>query len=258
MSGIDTSKELYGLYVRRFGNCPRTPYQAAFYKEWLDLLNACSSNEEAEERSKENGLYTGGAAALAKDRIHANKQAAEEMGWTDVAELCDEIIGKIEADPYYLFTHTSFWTDLQAKKDRWIKTIEGFHRLFVDFMEYDDTRSDPQRALSHITSDLKMLSKPSSDFATLAALPSFRDMIDCSDEYYREFTDTIVKAVATGRLDTIPWSAMSGQREMEELWDKRNTLMEECRQWYRQEVKPPCVRLSPENPDGKYELIDID
>ena len=95
MSGIDTSKELYGLYVQRFGNCPRTPYQADYYKKWLDLLNSCSSNEEAEEKSKQNGLYTGGAAAVAMDRVFANKQAAEEMGWTDVAEFCDDILQKI-------------------------------------------------------------------------------------------------------------------------------------------------------------------
>ena len=198
MSGIDTSKELYGLYVRRFGNCPRTPYQADYYKKWLDLLNSCSSNEEAEEKSKQNGLYTGGAAAVAMDRVFANKQAAEEMGWTDVAEFCDDILQKIKADPYYTFTHSGMWADLQARKDKWIRTIEGFQRLFVDFMEYDDTRSEPERALSKINEDIKMLSNPSPDFATLAAMPSFRAMIDCSDEYYKIFTDTVSKAVATG------------------------------------------------------------
>ncbi|MBQ6310695.1 MAG: hypothetical protein IJK74_04005 [Bacteroidales bacterium] len=258
MSDTKITKELYGLYVQRFGNCPRTPYQAEFYRKWLDLLNECSSNEEAEEKSKENGLYTGGAAAVALDRVVANKQAAQELGWTDVAEFCDEIIGKIKADPYYTFTHSSLWIDLQAKKDGWIRTIEGFQRLFVDFMEYDDARNDAQRALASIAEDAKMLSKPSSDFATLAAMPSFRAMIDCSDEYYREFTDTVSKAIATGYLDTIQWSAESRRSEIDELWDKKDTLTEECRHWYSQEVKKPTVRLSPETADGKYKLIEIE
>ena len=64
MSDTTTTKELYGLYVRRFGDCPRTPYQAEFYRKWLDLLRASASNEEAEEKSKENGLcfvFVGGA-----------------------------------------------------------------------------------------------------------------------------------------------------------------------------------------------------
>ena len=257
MDEMTTTKELYGLYVSRFGSCQRTPYQADYYKKWLDLLNSCSSNEEAEEKSKENGLYTAGAAAVAMDRIFANKQAAMEMGWTDVAEFCDEIIQKIKADPYYTFTHTSLWADLQAKKNGWIWTIEAFHRLFVDFREFDDTRTDPDRAIASIANDLKMLSKPSSDFATLAAMPSFRALIDCSDEYYKEFTDTVLKAAA-GHLDTIQWSAQSKQDEIEDLWNKRDTLTEECRQWYSQGVKPPCLRLSPESADGKYELIDIE
>ncbi|MBO7544204.1 MAG: lamin tail domain-containing protein, partial [Bacteroidales bacterium] len=137
MSETTTTKELYGLYVRRFGDCQRTPYQAEYYRKWLDLLKASASNEEAEEKSKENGLYTGGAAAVAKDRIISHRQAAETLGWTDVVELCDDIIRKIEADPYYVFTHSGLWADLQAAKNGWIRTIDGFQRLFVDFMEYD-------------------------------------------------------------------------------------------------------------------------
>ena len=258
MDEMKTTKELYGLYVRRFGDCPRTPYQAEYYKKWLDLLNSCSSNEEAEDKSKENGLYTAGAAAVAMDRVFANKQAAEALGWTDVAEFCDEIIGKIKADPYYTFTHSSLWIDLQAKKNGWLRTIDGFHRLFVDFREYDDTRTEAERALRNIAEDLKMLSKPSSDFAALASLPRFRALIDCSDEYYKEFTDTISKAIATGHLDTIEWSPGERQQEINDLWDKRDTLTEECRHWYSQEVKSPCVRLSPDTPDGKYKLIDIE
>ena len=85
MSDTKTTKELYGLYVQRFGNCNRTPYQAEYYRKWLDLINSCSTNEEAQEKSKQNGLYTAGAAAVAMDRVFANKQAAVEMGWNDVA-----------------------------------------------------------------------------------------------------------------------------------------------------------------------------
>ena len=258
MNDINTSKELYGLYVQRFGNCPRTPYQAEYYRKWLDLLNSCSSNEEAEEKSKQNGLYTAGAAAVAMDRVYANKQAAHDMGWTDVEEFCDDILQKIKADPYYTFTHTGLWVDLQAKKDGWIRTIEGFGRLYKDFVEYNDTRTDPQRAMSSIAENLKMLSKPSSDFAALAAMPQFRAMIDCSDEFYKEFTDTVCKAISTGHLDSIQWSTESCQDQIEELWNKKDTLSQECRQWYSQEVKPPCLRLSPDSPDGKYKLIDIE
>ena len=258
MSDINTSKELYGLYVQRFGNCPRTPYQAAYYRQWLDLLNACSSNEEAQEKSKLSGLYLGGAAAVSMDRVYANKQAAEEMGWTDVAAFCDEVIQHIKADPYYVYTHINIWSDLKALKERWLTTIEGFHLLFADFVEYDDTRSEPGKAMSGIAVHLKMLSKPSSDFATLAALPSFRALIDCSDDYYREFADTIARAAATGRLDTIQWNAASSQDEIEALWNQRDSLVEECRCWRSQAVKPPCIRLSPENPDGNYKLLTID
>ena len=255
---MKTTKELYGLYVQRFGNCPRTPYQAEYYRKWLDLLNSCSSNEEAEEKSKQNGLYTAGAAAVAMDRIYANKQAAHDMGWTDVEEFCDDILQKIKADPYYTFTHTGLWVDLQAKKDGWIRTIEGFGRLYKDFVEYNDTRTDPQRAMSSIAENLKMLSKPSSDFAALAAMPQFRAMIDCSDEFYKEFTDTICKAISTGHLDSMQWSTESCQDQIEEIWNKKDSLSQECRQWYSQEVKPPCLRLSPDSPDGKYKLIDIE
>lgn len=255
---MKTTKELYGLYVQRFGNCPRTPYQAEYYRKWLDLLNSCSSNEEAEEKSKQNGLYTAGAAAVAMDRIYANKQAAHDMGWTDVEEFCDDILQKIKADPYYTFTHTGLWVDLQAKKDGWIRTIEGFGRLYKDFVEYNDTRTDPQRAMSSIAENLKMLSKPSSDFAAVAAMPQFRAMIDCSDEFYKEFTDTICKAISTGHLDSMQWSTESCQDQIEELWNKKDSLSQECRQWYSQKVKPPCLRLSPDSPDGKYKLIDIE
>ena len=257
MSDTTKTRELYGLYVHRFGDCPRTPYQAEYYRKWLDLLTSCATNEEAEAKSKENGLYTGGAAAVAMDRVYANKQAAEKLGWNDVAEFCEEIILKIQADPYYTFTHSSLWLDLQSKKTPWLKTIEGFHRLFVDFMEYDDTRSEPDRAVSAIAADLKMLSKPSPDFATLAAMPSFRALIDCSDEYYKEFTETIIKA-ASGRLDAIAWSTQPCQDQIKELWEKRDTLKPECAHWYGQEVKSPCVRLSPVTTDGKYKLIDLD
>ena len=258
MNDINTSKELYGLYVQRFGNCPRTPYQAEYYRKWLDLLNECSSNEEAEEKSKQNGLYTAGAAAVAMDRVFANREAAQAMGWTDVEQLCDDILQKIKADPYYTFTHTGLWVDLQAKKDGWIRTIEGFGRLYKDFVEYNDTRTDPQRALSSIAENLKMLSKPSSDFAALAAMPLFRAMIDCSDEFYKEFTDTICKAISTGSLETIQWSAQPYQDQIEELWNNKDTLTQECTQWYSQPVKPVCLRLSPDSPDGKYKLIDIE
>ena len=257
MSGIKTSKELYGLYVHRFENCPRTPYQAEYYKKWLNLLESCSSNEEAEAKSKENGLYTAGAAAVAMDRVFASKLAAEEMGWTDVVEFCNDVLQKIKADPYYTFTHTGMWAELQTKKDKWLRTIEGFHRLFSDFIEYNDTKSNPERTVAAIADDLKMLSKPSSDFATLAALPKFRALIDCSDEIYKEFTDTIIKASTTGSLEKMEWSIESYRNEIEELWEKRNTLEEECRQWYSQEIMPPCVRLSPESEDGKYKFIEI-
>ena len=125
-------------------------------------------------------------------------------------------------------------------------------------MEFDDTRTDADLTMSKITDDLKMLSKPSSDFATLAAMPSFRALIDCGDEYYREFTDTIGKAIAYGRLDTMTWDTRDYQAQMEELWEKRHLLGRECAEWYRQGVRPPCVRLAPETPDGKYKLIDLD
>lgn len=257
MSDTTTTKELYGLYVRRFGDCPRTPYQAEFYRKWLDLLRASASNEEAEEKSKENGLYTGGAAAVAKDRVFANREAAETLGWRDVVELCDDIIRKIEADPYYTFTHTGLWADLQAAQSGWLRTIDGFHRLFIDFIEYDDTRSEPSRALGAIAEDLKMLSKPSADFATLAGLPEFRALIDCSDEYYREFADTVARAAATGHLDSLQWSTAASKDEITELWDKRNSLKDVCSQWLAQPVKPCCVRLSPDSPEGKYEFKEI-
>ena len=89
-------------------------------------------------------------------------------------------------------------------------------------------------------------------------MPQFRAMIDCSDEFYKEFTDTICKAISTGHLDSIQWGTESCQSQLEELWNKRDTLSEECRQWYSQSVKPPCLRLSPDSPDGKYNLIDIE
>lgn len=258
MNDLNTSKELYGLYVKRFGSCPRTPYQAEYYRKWLDLLNECSSTDEAEEKSKQNGLYTGGAAAVAMDRIFANKEAALHLGWTDVAEYCDEIIQKIQADPYYTFTHSSLWIDLQAKKNGWLRTIDGFGKIYKDFIEYNDTRKDPARSMSSIAENLKMLSKPSSDFATLAALPQFRAMVDCSDEYYKEFTDTICKAIATGHLDSLQLDTQPYQEQIEELWNKKETLTEECKQWYSQSVKPPSLRLSPDTPDGKYKLIEIE
>ena len=258
MSDTSKTKELYGLYVRRFGNCPRTPYQAEYYRKWLDLLNSCSTNEEAEEKSKENGLYTGGAAAVAMDRIFANKQAAMELGWTDVAEFCDDVIGKIKADPYYTFTHSSLWGDLQALKNGWLRTIEGFHHLFSDFLEYNDTKSDSGRAMTKMAEGFKMLSKPSPDFATLAALPQFRALIDCSDAYYAEFVEAVSRVAAGGTLETIEWSTAPYKDQIKELWDKRDSLKEECSEWYRQPVKPCSVRLSPDTPDGKYELIDID
>lgn len=258
MSDTRTTKELYRLYVQRFGSCPRTPYQAAYYKKWLDLLNACSSNEEAEAKSKENGLYTAGAAAVVMDRVFAHKAAAEQLGWTDVADLCGDILRKIEADPYYPFTHSSLWGDIQALQNGWLKTIEGFHQLFADFLEFDDTRSDADRAMAQFTTDAKMLSKPSSDFATLAALPAFRALIDCSDAYYQEFTNTVGKALASGRLDTISWDTQAYQAEMEELWEKRDLVGNECADWYRQGVRPPCVRLSPDTPAGKYQLLNLD
>ena len=257
MSDTRSTRELYGLYVQRFGSCPRTPYQAEFYRKWLELLNSCSTNEEAEEKSKSNGLYTGGAAAVAKDRIYASKEAAEKMGWTDVVEFCDDVIRKIDADSYYTFTHSGLWADLQARKNGWLRTIDGFHRLFVDFREYDDTRSEPDRAMSAITEDLKMLSKPSADFAKLAALPQFRALIDCSDEYYGEFVDVIGKAIASGRLDAIKWSTEPYKDQLAELWKNKDSLKAECAKWYSQPVKPCCVRLSPDSEDGKYELKEI-
>lgn len=258
MRDTRTTKELYRLYVQRFGSCPRTPYQAAYYRKWLDLLNACSSEEEAEAKSKENGLYTAGVAAAVMDRVFAHKEAAEKLGWTDVADLCGDLLQKIEADPYYPFTHSSLWDDIQTLRNGWLRTIAGFHRLFADFQEFDDTRSDAGRALSQIADDVKMLSKPSSDFATLAAMPSFRALIACSDAYYQEFADTIGKAIASGQLDTISWGTQASQAEMEELWEKRDLVSSECTDWYQQGVRPPCVRLSPDTPDGKYKLINLD
>lgn len=258
MSDTRITKELYGLYVRKFGNCPRTPYQAEYYRKWLELLESCSSNEEAEEKSKENGLYTGGAAAVAMDRVYANRQAAEEMGWTDVVGFCDDIIAKIKADPYYTFTHSGLWMDLQGLKDGWLRTIEGFHMLFADFLEFDSTRSEAQRALSRITEDLKRLSKPSSDFATLAAMPRFRALIDCSDDYYAQFVDTVVKAASNVQPDAIRWSTEPYKDQIKDLWDNRNKLKGECCEWYRQPVKPVCVRLSPDSPDGKYNFVELD
>lgn len=257
MSDTSTTRQLYGLYVQRFGSCSRTPYQAEYYRKWLDLLNECSTNEEAEEKSKQNGLYTAGAAAVAMDRVYATRQAANELGWADVVEFCDDVIGKIKADPYYTFTHTGMWADLQALKNGWLRTIEGFHRLFIDFLEFDDTRSDAAKAMTAIGNDLKMLCKPSPRFETLAALPQFRALINCSDQYYKEFVDTISRAASSGKLETMQWSTQPYREQISELWNNRNSLKPECNQWYSQPVKPCCVRLSPDKPDGKYELIDI-
>lgn len=254
---MHTTRELYGIYVNRFSSCQRTPYQAEYYRKWLDLLNSCSSNEEAEEKSKQNGLYTAGAAAVAMDRLYANRQAAQEMGWTDVAAFCDDILQKLQDDPYYTYTHSSFWIDLQGKKAPWLRTIEGFHRLFVDFMEYDDSRTEPDRALTNIATDLKLLSKPCGDFATLAAMPQFRILIACSDYYYNQFVNTIIQAERTGHLDSIPWSTEAQKDQIAELWENKSAIADECIHWYNQEVKPVCVRLSPITPDGKYQLIDI-
>ena len=183
---------------------------------------------------------TNDGSAVVKDRILASKRAAEELGWADVTAF------------------SGAWSDLQALKDRWLRTIEGFHKLFVDFIEYDDTRSDPEKARRQIADDLKMLSKPSSDFATLAAMSSFRTLIDCSDDYYQAFTDTIQKVADGGHLDAIPWTAADAQEQIEALWDNRAALADECRAWLSQDVKPVCVRLSPDTPDGRYTLLEVD
>lgn len=258
MSDTKTTRELYGLYVRKFGSCPRTPYQADYYRKWLELLESCSSNEEAEEKSKQNGLYTAGAGAVAMDRVYATKQAAEKLGWADVVKFCDEAIEKLKADPYYCFTHSGMWGDLEALKGGWIRTIEGFHKLFSEFLDYDSDRTRPERLRTNLVENAKMLTKPSPDFAKLAAMPQFRALIDCSDDYYNEFVKTVRQALESGQVEEIKWSTGDYASQISEIWEKRDTLKAECDQWYAQPEKPVCVRLSPNSPDGKYELVDID
>ena len=194
MTQIEKSIELYKLMAERCKANGFSPHQARVYEEMTEFISGFGSIEEATAGIKNSEYYLAPTEALVRDKIEAKMKAAEEKDMPDVVEVYKKKLAAIDADQGEMYT-AGFETTAQNIRNEYILTLQAFGEIFRAYISYKIDGAETY--LNEINYNLEQLKRPSSDFAVLSEIPTFRELALCNDEGYAEFVAEMKRIIAS-------------------------------------------------------------
>lgn len=201
MGDINKAAELYGLMAERCEKSRHAQRQAKVYREMLALIKDCPTLTEATAKIRSSKYYLAPSAALLQDKLAALAKASQENDMPDVAEVYEKKIAEIDDDIEAMY-ETGYERTALNLKVPYIQTCEAFCDIYDSYLLLSCCNSDDQSAINgalrNLSDALAKLAKPAADFAQLAGLERFRQLIPANDRGYTRFVQTVNQISASG------------------------------------------------------------
>lgn len=260
MKEIDKALKLYTMMARRLEESGHAPRQARVYREMVEFMKDCETAAEAAEKIKNSPYYLAPGAALLQDKLAALERGARENDMDDVAEVYRKKIGEIDDDVQNMYV-TGYEMTARNLKMPYIQTWEAFSTIYDCYVTLSCCSAADKVAIKSALKDLRealgRLTKPSAEFAALAALPRFRRLIPATDEGYRGFVEAVPRLASQGS------DFAAEERQIEAELAKTRTLLssnpaekeaveESGRDNFAKVKRSQVLVLAPDSKDGRY------
>ena len=257
MRDIDKAVKLYGMMADRCEKSGFAPRQAQVYREMAELMHGCETTEEASVKIRNSKYWLAPGAARMQDKFAALEKASRENGMFDVAGVYQKKIAEIDADPRAMYETGCEQTAMNLKIP-YIRTYEAFAQIYECYLILSCCNVHDERkiksTIKNLNDSLTKLSKPSSDFAALAALDKFRELIPANDEGYACFVKAVPRLSANGP----DFGAERKQIEeefasmLEILSSEKNAVMETGKINRAKYKRSEVIVIPPDSKDGTY------
>jgi antitoxin component of RelBE/YafQ-DinJ toxin-antitoxin module len=258
---IQKAIELYDLMSSRLERSKMAAHQSRVYREIGDLIRDCTTLEEVQEKIKGSRYYTAPTIALFKDRLAAQKKAADENGMPDLAAVYADKLREIEADESAVYKTgyeqkaADIWRRHGIKASAFVKIFNHYCAMAAAIPFGTEIASDHLE----LVAAFEEMESVGADFATLAADPKFRSLVNAADGGYREF----VREAPRFRSNAPDLSAEKEgvESELNAIWAsiKANeqsikAIGKRCRERTK---RAQCIVIPPGSADGEYEYTDV-
>ena len=257
MKDIEKSLKLYGMMADRLEKSGHAPRQARVYREMVEFMRDCETAAEAAEKIKNSPYFLAPGAALLQDKLGALERGARENDMDDVAEVYRKKIGEIDDDVQAMYV-TGYEMTARNLKIPYIQTWEAFSTIYDCYVTLSCCSAADKVAIKSALQDLRealgKLTKPSADFAVLAALPRFRRLIAATDEGYRRFVEAVPRLAAQG-ADFSAEERQIGEdlrKTSASLPAENQAVKEAGRDSYGRVRRAQVLVLAPDSKDGRY------
>lgn len=257
MRDIDKALKLYGMMADRFEKSGLAPRQARVYREMAEFMQDCETAAEAAEKIKNSEFFLAPSAALLQDKLAALERASRENGMPDVADVYRQKIEEIDAAVEAMY-ETGYEMTARNLKSPYIQTYEAFSNIYDCYVTLSCCSADDavtiKSAMQDLRESLGKLARPLSDFAGLAALPKFRDLIPATDAGYNRFVEAVPRLSAEG-----PDFAAEKRHVQEEfekaaasLSSEKEAVMEAGRANREKVRRSQVLVIAPDSKSGAY------
>ncbi len=262
MDKIERSAYYYKLKADKFEKTGRSHEQQRVHRELETLVRGCHSLEEIQQKMGEQGYFDKPAQALMMDKMASLRDAAQECGFTKVAEIYQGQYDKIKRDPNLMYTDTEYSTLVTKELGR-ISTICGeVHTIFMEYIAIKDLNVNPcaeedfNKHKSNILTSITRIQEHGALIGDALNDSYNREHCGIDDAGYDKFKQFVMN-IANEMFDG------SYKQEFDEVYNrawevlksKKNELVEIARKDVSLQSRSTYLSIPPENAGGEYELV---
>ena len=261
MKDIEKAIKLYSLLAARCEQTGYSPRQAKVYREMVDFMQDCETADEAAVKIRNSKYFLAPSAALLQDKLAALEKASRESEMPEIADVYQKKIEEIDADPAAMY-ETGYDATVKNLKKAYFDTYNAFVQIFVAYFKLSCYSITDDAGINSATDALKTnfaaLSKPSSDFAELAALEKFRTLIPVTNEAYARFVKEAPMLAANGPDYEAEKKAVEEElKELKKLYSSEKEAIVEAGKANAQKTKQSqVIAVPPDSQTGSYTYIE--
>ncbi|MCL2041510.1 MAG: hypothetical protein FWG84_05650 [Bacteroidales bacterium] len=260
MKDIEKAINLYRLMASRCERTGHSPRQTRVYREMVEFMQDCDSADAAAVKIRNSKYFLAPAAALLQDKLAALERASRESDMPDVADVYKKKIEEIDADPTAMY-ETGYDATVKNLKKAYFDTYNAFVRIFVAYFKlscYSVLDKTTAITLDALRADFAALSKPSSDFAQLAALEKFRSLIPVTDAGYARFVKEAPILAANGPDYAAEKQSIEEElKALQQLVAAEKDAVAEAGRVNKQKMRQSqTIAVAPDSQTGAYTYIE--
>ncbi len=261
MNEIEKTIEYYQLLIDKFEKTGLSPEQLRIYKEIRQLVEGCSSYDEIQSRMKNEGYYETPAQALYLDRMMAQKRAAQENGFIELATLYQNRYDEVKADASKMYD-ASYSSKASSILAGYANIMDTMFTIYTEYCyhnaanPYDD--HSYRGSLKKIREKHSLLKSMGTSFREAAANSYYREHIDLSDSLYELFLDTVESLLnkhEPERSEVEPFEE-TFKVAWPNLKDKKNEVQQIGKLEDARTKRSIYLVVPPSDKNGSYEFIN--